>query len=94
MIFLSLSKNHTPWEQLRISGRGRSVQHNMAQKHLLMLAQNYGTLFQMKIKLLNQIKLLNNNNNNNSNNNNNNNNNNNKRSNLNLFQVSLVKLIK
>ena len=24
MIFLSLSKNHTPWEQLRISGRGRS----------------------------------------------------------------------
>ena len=58
-----------------------------------MLAQNYGTLFQMKIKLLNQIKLLNNNNNN-YNNNNNNNNNNNKRSNLNLFQVSLVKLIK
>ena len=30
MMFLSLSKNHIPYEQLRISGRGRCVQQNMA----------------------------------------------------------------
>ena len=30
MMFSSLSKNHTPYEQLRNSGRGRSVQQNMA----------------------------------------------------------------
>ena len=58
MMFLSLSKNHTPYEQLRISGRGRSVQQNMAQKHLLTLAPNYGTLFQMNIKLFNHLKIL------------------------------------
>ena len=37
-MFSSLSKNHTPYEQLCISGRGRSVQQNMAQKYLLTLA--------------------------------------------------------
>ena len=30
MMFLSLSKNHTPYEQLPISGGERSVQQNMA----------------------------------------------------------------
>ena len=34
------------------------VQQNMAQKHLLTLAPNYGTLFQMNIKLLNQLQIL------------------------------------
>ena len=47
MMSSSLSKNHTPYEQLCISGRERSVQQNMAKKHLLTLATNYGTLFQM-----------------------------------------------
>ena len=46
------------YEQLRISGQGRSVQQNIAQKHLLTLAPNYGTLFQMNIKLLNHLKIL------------------------------------
>ena len=55
---LSLSKNHTPYEQLRISGREGSVQQNMAKKHLLTLATNYGTLFQMNIKLLNHLQIL------------------------------------
>ena len=31
-MFSSLSKNHTPYEQLCISGRGRSVQQNMTEK--------------------------------------------------------------
>ena len=46
------------YEQLRISGQGRSVQQNIAQKHLLTLAPNYGTLFQMNIKLLNYLQIL------------------------------------
>ena len=57
MMSLSLSKNHPPDEQLRISGRGRSVQQNMAQKHLT-LAPYYVTLFQMNIKLLNHLQIL------------------------------------
>ena len=43
--------------QIRISGQRESVQQNMAQKHLN-LALNYGTLFQMNVKLLNQWNLV------------------------------------
>ena len=43
--------------QIRISGQKESVQQNMAQKHLN-LALNYGTLFQMNVKLLNQWNLV------------------------------------
>ena len=37
MMFSSLSKNHTPNQQFRISGRGRSVQQNMAEKPMAYL---------------------------------------------------------
>ena len=43
--------------QIRISGQRESVQQNMAQKHLN-LALNFGTLFQMNVKLLNQWNLV------------------------------------
>ena len=58
MMFLSLSKNQSPYKQLRISGRGRSIQQNMGKKHFLTLTSNYGTLHQMNIKLLNHLKVL------------------------------------
>ena len=55
---LSLLKNHTLYEQLRISGRVRSIEQNEAWKHLFTLIPNYGTLFQMNIKLMNYLIII------------------------------------
>ena len=45
-------------QKLRISGRGRSIKQNMAQKQLLTLAPNYGILDQMNVRLLFHLQVL------------------------------------
>ena len=57
MMFSSLSKNHTR-ETLQTTSHSRSRKVRTAEKHLLNLALNYGTLFQMNVKLFNRMQIL------------------------------------
>ena len=47
LMFSRLSKNHSHYEETRISGQRGFIQQNMAQTHTLTLRINYAVLFQI-----------------------------------------------